>query len=297
MYSLKLDAFDGQKISLNIWDDVKEKVGVVCISHGMAEYAERYDDFARFLNCNGFVVLADDHRGHRNNTFGVKGRVAGDSFAGTVEDVKSVVDYAKNIYSLPVILLGHSYGSFIAQRFLEKYSSLVTKCILSGTAYIKSPLMGVGCVIATVQNILFGGTKTGKLIDKLSFGEYNKPFASEGHKFSWLSRDPAVVEKYEKDEYCGYPLSIGFYRSFFAGAMRLYGVGTRNIRKEIPILVTCGSEDPVSEKSKQAVKLYDYYKKAGLNVSIKVYEGARHEILNEVNRAEVYNDFLAFIKG
>lgn len=130
----------------------------------------------------------------------------------------------------------------------------------------------------------------------MSFGAYNKPFTAQGQKFAWLSRDKDQVAKYEADEYCGYPLSIGFYKSFFAGVMHMYGEAVDHANKALPIMIAVGSEDPVSNKSVLAKKLYDFYLEKGFSaVTYKVYNGARHEILNEINNKEVYADFLAFL--
>ncbi|NCU32789.1 MAG: alpha/beta hydrolase, partial [Candidatus Moranbacteria bacterium] len=223
MRSIKMDTFDGKRMNVSIWDEVEEIKGAVVISHGMAEHSERYDDFANFLNKNGYVVLADDHRGHRYNNAGAKGIVDGDSFMQTVEDMRTLVEFAHKTYDKEVYLIGHSYGSFLSQRFIELYSTKIKACILSGTAHMKNPLIMSGNAIATVQYAIFGSDKTGHLIDKMSFGAYNKPFEAQGQKFAWLSRDKEQVAKYEADEYCGYPLSIGFYKNFFKGLLSMYG--------------------------------------------------------------------------
>lgn len=297
MKSINLDTFDGKIMHVSVWDEVENKLGGVVISHGMSEHTERYDDFAKFLNKEGYVVLAEDHRGHKYNNAGAKGVVDGDSFNQTIEDIKTVVEYTKATYGVDVVLLGHSYGSFLSQRFLELYSDKVRACVLSGTAYMRGPLVGIGRVIANIQKVLCGAYKTGYLIDKMSFGAYNKPFEEQGQQFAWLSRDKEQVAKYEADEYCGYPLSIGFYASFFDAIMSMYDEDAKNIRKDIPIFIAVGSDDPVSNKAVLANKLYNFYTQLGIDgTEIKIYEGARHEILNETNRAEVYADMLAFIE-
>lgn len=297
MKQIMMDTFDKKKISVNIWDKVDNIKGGVLIAHGMAEHPDRYDDFALFLNKLGYVVLADDHRGHRYSAAGEKGQVDGNSFVQTIKDMDMLVDYIKNTYNTEVSLIGHSYGSFLSQAYIEKYSNKLKGVILSGTAYMKSPLIAAGLTIASTQNMLFGEDKPGKLIDKMSFGAYNKPFESQGQQFAWLSRDTEQVDKYEKDEFCGYVMSLGFYKYFFKGIMGMYGQDKYNINKKLPILIAVGSDDPVSQNAKLATKLYNFYKELGINVNYKVYEGARHEILNETNRAEVYEDFKNFLEG
>lgn len=297
MRSIKMDTFDGKRMNVSIWDEVEDIKAAVVISHGMSEHSERYDNFAAFLNQNGYVVMAEDHRGHRYNNAGIKGIVDGDSFSQTVEDMRTLVEFARKTYGKEVFLIGHSYGSFLSQRFMELYSTKVKACILSGTAHMKNPLIAAGNAIATVQQAIFGADKIGYLIDKMSFGAYNKPFVAQGQKFAWLSRDKEQVAKYEADEYCGYPLSIGFYKSFFGGVLHMYGDAVANMRKDIPIMIAVGSEDPVSNKTVLANKLYQFYLEKGFSdVTYKVYEGARHEILNETNKDEVYADFLAFLE-
>lgn len=295
MKHMELRTFDGKINTVSVWDEVDNKIGAVVIVHGMAEHADRYDDFAKRLNREGYVVLADNHRGHKFNPDGERGIVAPDSFENSVRDIKSVVDYAKQTYGVEVALLGHSYGSFLSQRYLELYADTVVCCILSGTAYMKGALVGMGKAIAGLQRFFVGGEKTGKLIDKMSFGAYNKPFESQGQRFAWLSRDREKVAEYEADEYCGYPLSIDYYYYFFRSVQNMYSDAVKSVPAEMPILIAIGSDDPVSNKGVLAEKLYKFYLQNGLNAELKVYPGARHEILNEINRAEVYNDFVAFI--
>ena len=295
MKHMELRTFDDKINTVSVWDEVDNKIGAVAIVHGMAEHADRYDDFAKRLNREGYVVLADNHRGHKFNPDGERGIVAPDSFENSVRDIKSVVDYAKQTYGVGVALLGHSYGSFLSQRYLELYADTVVCCILSGTAYMKGALVGMGKAIAGLQRFFVGGEKTGKLIDKMSFGAYNKPFESQGQRFAWLSRDRKKVAEYEADEYCGYPLSIDYYYYFFRSIQKMYSDAVKSVPAEMPILIAIGSDDPVSNKGVLAEKLYKFYLQNGLNAELKVYPGARHEILNEINRAEVYNDFVAFI--
>ncbi|MDR3186302.1 MAG: alpha/beta hydrolase [Christensenellaceae bacterium] len=297
--TILLDTFDNKKLNVHVWDNCLNKPRfAVVISHGMAEHAQRYDDFARFLNSNDIVVIADDHRAHKNSPDGLKGITSGDCFSQTVDDMKLLVNYAKEHYSPDVYLLGHSYGSFLSQCFLELYSSELKGCILSGTAYMKVPLIKLAKVIANVQTAVFGRNKTGHLINKLSFGSYNKPFESQKQKFAWLSRDKDSVALYESDEYCGFPMSLGFYKSFFNSFSKMYDKRSISINKEFPILIAVGSNDPVSNNSALAKRLFDFYKTIGLtNVELKIYDGARHEILNELNRTEVYHDFLSFLSA
>jgi alpha-beta hydrolase superfamily lysophospholipase len=296
MERILLDSFDNKKFSVNLWDKVDLPKACVVISHGMAEHPDRYDDFALFLNSKGYIVAADEHRGHRQNAVNlVNGQTEGDSWNQTLKDIDTLVDYMKDTYKLKVVLFGHSYGSFLSQRYIEMNSAKLVGCVLSGTAYMKSGLVGMGLKIASLQKALFGEKKTGKLINKMSFGAYNKPFESDGLEFAWLSRDKQQVVKYQNDKDCGYALSIGYYYHFFKGVMEMYAEDAKSIRKDFPIMIAVGGEDPVNGHLKNANKLNDFYKELGLNPVYKIYDGARHEILNETNNKEVYNDVLNFI--
>ncbi|MCR4662012.1 MAG: alpha/beta hydrolase [Clostridia bacterium] len=298
MKQFTIKAKDGFDIGIDLWDEVSNPIGCVQIAHGMAEHPDRYDDFAKFLNKSGYIVAADDHRGHRRGAYnGEKGLVNGDSWNQTIEDMDCLCEYLKEQYKLPILLLGHSYGSFLSQAFCERYSSKIIGCILSGTSHMKNALTIMGRCISGMMKTFQGGNKPGKIIDKLSFGEYNKPFLDQGQQFAWLSRDKEQVEKYQNDPDCGYVLCNDYYYYFLKGVTKLYGDDAKSIRKDFPIMIAVGSMDPVSSNAKNAYKLNEFYKGIGLNPVMKVYENARHEILNEINNQEVYNDFLDFINN
>lgn len=292
MKQLFLKAFDDTEIGIDVWDEVENPVGCVQIAHGMAEHPDRYDDFARFLNSKGYIVAADDHRGHRRGAVnGENGMVYGDSWNQTLKDMDTLCDYLKETYGKEVMLIGHSYGSFLTQRYLEMHSGKLAGAILSGTAYMKSALVGAGKLIASVQALFCGEDKQGKLINKMSFGAYNKPFAEQGQEFAWLSRDREQVAKYEADPDCGYVLCIGYYLSFFKGVMNMYGKDAKSISPDFKLMIAVGGDDPVSNRAALATKLNDFYLGLGLKPVYKVYKEARHEILNETNKDEVYRDF------
>lgn len=301
MKNEKFQSFDGTVIQCYLWDNVRNPKGVVQISHGMAEHARRYDDFANFLNQNGYVVYADDHRAHgmtstKQSTKGVKGYHKNDIFFDTVKDECAITAMLKDRYGVPVIYLGHSYGSMLGQRYIEECKDY-TAAVLSGSAMMKGAILTGGAALAGLQYKLHGGEKTATFLDKMSFGSYNKPFKSEKVNFAWLSRDRETVKKYNLDEQCGYVMSIAFFNFFLNGLKQSYT--KQNLAKidlNKPIAIFSGDKDPVGGNGKLVTKLYEQYKNLGVkNLSCKLYPDARHEILNEINRAEVYNDFLARI--
>lgn len=285
-------AKDGKEISLAVWDDVKNPKAVIQISHGMAEHIARYDDFAGFLNENRFIVFGDDHRAHGltdKDALGLKG-LSADLFGDTVSDLIELTDWAKTRWELPVVLLGHSYGSFLSQEYLTRASGKITGCVLSGSAVYGGALCSFGKFMSAGKG---KKDKPGKFFAGITFEGYDKK-TGEG-KNGWLSRDAESNAKYNDDSMCGYVCSNGFYYDFFGGMKKLSKDKFDTVRKDLPLLVIYGGEDHVGGKGKLVDKLVKKYVKAGLAPKIIAYESARHEILNETNKAEVYNDVLTFL--
>ncbi|HKL94766.1 MAG TPA: alpha/beta hydrolase [Clostridia bacterium] len=300
MKYVKFESFDKSIIQCYLWDEVRQPKGVVQIVHGMAEHGRRYDDFALFLNKNGYIAFADDHRAHGNTEKAENiGYHEGDIYFDSVKDEIAITEYLQKKYNLPIVLVGHSYGSFLSQRYIQLNCQGIKGVILSGSADMQGMLINIGASIASFQNAILGGKKKGVLIDKLSFGSYNKPFKKEGLKFGWLSRDKEQVKKYILDPQCGYVMSIGFSKYFLNGLKKAYKPeNLAAIDKKLPIAIFSGSQDPVGGNGKLVKKLFERYKALGIeDVSIKIYEGGRHEILNETNNKEVYADFLQAIEG
>ena len=251
------------KLNLAVWDEVSKPRAVVQILHGMAEHIGRYDAFARFLNTKGFVVLGDDHRGH-GKTAGENnlGKVPdGDCFFDTVQDEILITKYAAETYKLPVIIFGHSYGSFLAQAYIQRNSSVIIGAVLCGSACQNGIDVKAGKLLASVQSAVYGKDAEAGMIRKMSFGAY-----------------------------------LGFYKSFFAALRKIYrSKNLSNIRKDLPVFIISGDRDPVGGNGKLVSKLYEKYIDAGLScVSMKLYPEARHEILNELNKEEVYGDVVDF---
>lgn len=301
MEEFTIISFDGTDIACYMWNEVEHPVAVVQIAHGMGEHCGRYDDFASFLNKNGFIVIAEDHRGHGKTCgYDNRGIVEGDSYNDTISDMIALTGYAQKKFKLPIVLVGHSYGSFLSQGYIERNGEALAGVILSGSAYMNTAQVAFGRVVAKLQNAIFGGKKPAKLIGKLSFGAYDKQFKNENQPFAWLTRDKEVVQKYIADEFCGaaFDMSIAFQKSFFYGLKTVYQpAALGRIPKDLPIFIASGDKDPVGGNGSLVSKLYEEYKSLGIaDLDIKLYPDARHEILNELNKEEVYADFLAFIK-
>ncbi|HRR89657.1 MAG TPA: alpha/beta fold hydrolase [Eubacteriales bacterium] len=298
MKTEKFMTFDNTVLQCYLWDEVRNPVGVVQICHGMAEHARRYDDFAAFLNKNGYIVFADDHRAHGSTVKKSElGYHTGEVMEDTVKDQLVITSYLRQRFNLPVIFLGHSYGSFIGQRYIQE-NPQIAGAIFSGSAHMGNALTALGGGIASLQYKLFGGRKSAKMLDKMAFGSYDKPFKKEGVKFAWLSRNLEVGKRYYYDDQCGYVMSIAFYKYFFDGLKHAYAPeNLAKIDKNLKLAIYGGSCDPVSAKGKQLIKLNEMYLSLGLKPTFKLYEGARHEILNETNNKEVYADMLNSIKS
>ncbi len=292
---------DGVSIALHQWLPKKHPKAVIHIIHGMAEHALRYDDIAEDACKRGFTVFAPDLRGH-GKTIGaesIRGNLADKhGFKRVVDDQKEINEEIKKIYpDVPVIILGHSFGSFITQSYIEHYGNTVNACILSGSAG-PNPIIGTASIIAKLNILFYGKKHISKLMNSLSFGSYNKGIKKPKTKFDWLSRDENEVEKYIKDDLCGFICTTGFYGDLMYGLKSIHKPeNIAKIPKELPILIAAGSADPVSSGGKTLKKLCSIYEKYGIkNIELKLYESARHEILNEINREEVKADIFTWIE-
>lgn len=295
-----IKAKDGKKLYVYCWDKVQKPKAMVQIFHGMAEHAGRYKDFAEYLNSNGFIVYASDHRGHGKTAGSVEklGDIGEDGFNAIIEDKNLIFQQMKAEHpELPMFLLGHSFGSFLAQEYIIRYGNTLDGVILSGSAAQKGPQVYAGRLITSVQRLIHGKKKQSKLMDKLSFGNFNKRFKADGHNFAWLSTDLKQVQKYEDDPYCGTIFTIGFFYYLMKAFKSLYKKDRLAlIPKTLPVFVVSGQDDPVGGYGKLVKTLYEIYKGTGIEqVQIKLYQGCRHEILNETNNKVVYEDILKWL--
>ena len=294
---------DQTEIQVHKWGIKDEKAkGIVQISHGMAETATRYERFAQELNKEGYIVYGNDHRGHGKSAKNIEALgYLGDNrgFELLIQDMATLTDRIKKEYpNMPIYLFSHSMGSFASQKYIMDYKEKIDGLILSGSNGRQGFLLKAGKLVANIEKMVKGRKFKSKMLDSLVFGSYNKPFASDGTGFEWLSRDTEEVEKYVKDPYCGTLFPTSFYCDFIAVLediedKRNFG----KIPKNIPILLISGEEDPVGGFGKGVEELYNRYLKCGVEqVELKLYEGARHELLNEINRDEVTLDILKWLE-
>lgn len=292
---MKLKSFDGKEIYLHVWDEVESPRAAVQIVHGMAEHAGRYDAFARHLNAHGFIVIADDHRGHGRTDGETLGYAEGNMFADTVRDEGIITDWCKEKYGLPVILFGFSYGSFLTQRYLADHGDKIAAAVIAGSSHKKDFEVYLGSLVAGM-GCLFSPKKPAKFIEKLSFGAYAKKFEDR----EWLSVDAENNAAYKNDPYCAFTCSNRFYKDFFKGLRSLYTKEyIRRLPKDLPVLLVSGESDPVGNMGKGVKKLYRFYteKAAMSDVSLILFENSRHEFLNEQEgRAEKWGAVVSFLQ-
>ncbi len=284
------------------WDEVKEPVGIVQIIHGMADHIQRYDFFADFLNYNNFIVVGMDTRGHGRTAvegLGLGIVTNGDSFADTVADQIELAKYVKQKYNLPLCLFAHSFGSFLSQSYIQRASDLLEGVILCGSARQKATHLKLGEVVSKIQSVFCGKDKPAKFITKVTFGGYDKKFAYDKMENAWVCSNLESVKKYNEDEMCGVTASIGFFKSMFCGMKDLYEECNLDcIKKDLKIFIISGDNDPVGGYGKRVKKLYETYVNTGItDVTMKLYENKRHELLNEDIRDQVMFDALEFFKS
>jgi len=298
MKHIELTAQDGKQISGYSWD-VENPKAVVVIVHGMAEHSARYARFAADLNENQYAAMAVDLRGHgktvQNGTKGYFARKNG--WKVVMQDIKALVDLSKSTYpDTPIVLFGHSMGSIFARVFMMDYGKEIKACILSGVTISQKGLRDVAPFITKIFS-LFGAKKPSNMLDSMSFGAFNKPFEPARTKFDWLSRDVAEVDKYVADDFCGFVCTPPLFCDV-ASAI-LYTIKDENIDKipkDMKINIISGAKDPVGSDGYDAKYLFDSYIKAGIDTEYKIYEDARHELLNETNKEEVTGDILNFLE-
>lgn len=274
---------------------------VVQIAHGIAEHIDRYRPFMEFLADNGFVVAGNDHLGHGKSIrvpeeqgfFAEK-----DGWWRVVDDMDKLHDIMSNEYpELPYVLFGHSMGSFLTRTYLIKHPDKYDGVILSGTGHQSPALVLGGNAAASVMAKLNGAMGDGAKLDSLAFGTYLNKIENPRTKFDWLSRDTEQVDKYIADPLCGFVGKIDLYRDMMQGIKFI--TDKKNIaqmNKEKPVYFMSGDGDPVGDYGKGVERAYKAFCDAGLHdVFMRLYPGGRHEMLNETNKEQVYQDILSWL--
>jgi len=288
-------------ISAREWLPEGEVRGVVQIVHGVAEYVGRYADFARFLNGHGFVVCGEDHLGHGQTVTDGKYGYFGpkDGWSVLVRDIHRLRELEGEKYpGVPYFILGHSMGSFLTRTYLIDYPGTVTGAILSGTGQESAATVAMGKAVAGALCAMKGPEHVSALVDRLSLGAYNQKFAPNRTSADWISRDEQVVDTYLADPLCTFKPTVGMFRDMMGG-LQYIGRQENVNRMDLatPVYFFSGDQDPVGAMGAGVKKVYGMFRKAGVrDLELKLYPQGRHEMLNELNRREVYTDTLIWLK-
>lgn len=282
------------------WEPEGEPRAVVQIIHGIAEFVERYDDFANFLTNQGFLVVAEDHMGHGQsiNGGGIQGYFHGGWFTAVGDSLQLMADVKMEFPGIPYILFGHSMGSFMARTILCKYPGCgLAGAVICGTGW--QPAFALPALIKVIEGICKKDeTKPNETLQKLVFGSYNKKVEHPRTPYDWLSRDSRIVDEYIAHPLCGFTASAGLLREMLKGIHFIeQKKNLQNMNKQLPVFFIAGGDDPVGSYGTGVYTCAEEFKKAGMeNVSIRIYPMGRHEILNEINRKDVYEDVHRWIE-
>lgn len=288
-----LECKDGHRLFYRVWkpEASTSPKAVLHLLHGMAEHSYRYNAFAKYLNTLGFIVYAQDHRGHGNTKeedekgwFAEKNGwalISSDSWELDVQIMRDCPD-------MPLMLMGHSMGSFLARTMIVKHPDAYSAVVISGTGGPKGLAGKLGIMIAKSHVKKFGGKMPDQKMDKLCFGSFNKRISNPKTPFDWLSRDPDQVRKYIKDPQCGFVCSSAFFVDLLTGMEFANSKdNAKRVSKHLPMLIISGDKDPVGDYGSGVTKVYNLYRNAGVSdVTLHLVPDARHELLNETNRSE-----------
>ena len=293
------DSLGEGRIHFCRWCPPGQPRAVVQIVHGIAEYIERYDDFAEYLCDLGFLVVAEDHMGHGKSTHDVKGYFAGGWGMAVGDTVQLLKKTRREFPDLPYVLMGHSMGSFMVRTILCKYpDSGISACILSGTGWQPRASLPVGLQICKAVCARIGERTPSPFLEKVIFGSYNKKVEHPRTPYDWLSRDSRSVDAYTAHPDCGFTPTAGLMRDLLMGL--IYIENPENLKqmdRGLPVLCASGTDDPVGNYGKGVRKAADEFKKLPMGrVDVKLYPLCRHEILNEINRQEVFGDLGSWIE-
>ncbi|MBS5115650.1 MAG: lysophospholipase [Erysipelotrichaceae bacterium] len=284
---------DQWPISILCVDDVENPKGVVQISHGMCEYKERYIDFMQYLNTQGYICVIHDHRGHGQSIvdqndlgyFGKNGDIK------MCEDLYQVNQWIKGRYPfLPIIMLGHSMGSMLARKYIKTYDDTISGLIICG-----SPSYNRFVTFAKTLTYLLSKIKgvhhRSTFINYLAFGLFNRKIKNAKSPHQWICSDLKVVEAYDQDPLCNFIFTLNGFNQLFAIMESAYSLNDWHITQQLPIHFISGIEDPCLINVKKFNQALKRLKQVGYqNVTSKLYDGMYHEILNEKNKEEVYQD-------
>jgi alpha-beta hydrolase superfamily lysophospholipase len=299
--TFELAGADGARLFVYRWLPSAPPKAVVQIAHGLAEHAGRYHRLATMLTANGYAVYANDHRGHgrtatRPSDLGFFAER--DGWNKCVRDLWRLHQQVSADHrGRPVILIGHSMGSFLAQDFITRHGTALAGVVLSGSAGAPNALVVVARLIARLERLRLGARGQSGLMRTIAFAPYSWQFRPARTPYDWLSRDSAEVDQYIADPLCGFRPSAQLWIDMLDALRSIADPERqRRIPKELPIYLLAGDRDPVSDNTKSLQQLVKAYRRAGLaQVSSKFYAGGRHNMFDETNRTQVTGDLLTWM--
>ena len=290
---------DGQtSIHAIEWSPEGEKKAVLQLCHGMVEYIDRYDSFARYLTEQGFVVVGNDHLGHGSSVIDEKHRGYFDSKMGNeyvIGDIHHLRKLTREKYpDLPYFILGHSMGSFLVRQYIELHGEGLAGAVVMGTGIQPAVVLAGGRAMCRLIALFHGWFYRSRLIDNMAFGSYNKRFEPARTPNDWLTRDEKIVDAYIEHPWTGFCFTVSAYNQMFRGMQFVQDrENLKRLDQSLPILMVSGADDPVGDYGKGVEKVYNMYRDYGMkDVKMKLYPSDRHEILNEIDKETVYKDIL-----
>ena len=285
------------------WKPDKEVKAVLQLCHGMVEYIGRYDEFAQFLCDKGYYVVGNDHLGHGKSVqakseYGFFNEKYGNvCVLGDIQTLRQRT--AKKHPDGPYFMLGHSMGSSLLRQYIEMYGNGLAGVVLMGTVedHSKAALL-FGKRLCRIMAAFRGWHYRSKLVDDLAIGGYNKKFKPARTQADWITSDYERLEKYATDPLCTFRFTVNAYYNMFLGMINMQRKeSVYMIPKGLPVLFVSGAEDPVGGFGKGVRKIYEKYRAAGIqDVALRLYTGDRHEILNETDRQQVYEDLFGWFE-
>jgi alpha-beta hydrolase superfamily lysophospholipase len=292
---------DGIDLFVYCWLPAEQPKAVIQIAHGLAEHAGRYARLAEALTSASYAVYANDHRGHGRTVKSAEDLgffAERDGWRKCVNDMWQLNRHVAGTHpGLPIVLLGHSMGSTLAEQFMGDHGDAVAGVVLSGANGKPSFLAKIGGAVTWAERVRLGPRGKSKLVQSLTFDTFNKQFAPARTAFDWLSRDPTEVDKYVADPLCGFSATVQLWIDLLGGWAALSRAAHRNrVPKALPVYLIAGERDPVSGNTRQLEPWMAEYRAAGLvNLTHKFYPNARHELFNETNRDEVAGDLIGWL--
>lgn len=295
-----INTADGHAIPVITWRPKDKPAAILQIFHGLSEHAERYARFANASTAAGYAVVAHDHRGHGRACpeSGLGHFSDADGWTLILQDAKSVQDDAGRQYpGLPVVLFGHSMGSYLAQDFVMRHPHSVSALVLSGSTSPSRLKVRLGRWVARWEALRRGRQHRSKRLNAMGFGAFNRRVEPARTPFDWLSRDPAEVDRYIADPLCGAVASASLWQHLLGGLLAISSTkALQRIPSGLPVLITGGENDPVGGRHGMTRLAAAYERSGHTAVTLTIYSGGRHEMLNETNRDEVTDDILGWLE-